>query len=330
MRKIISAGFLLAAVFVLSPVSAATPQYEAFYVFGDSLSDTGNVFTVTKLQKINPPIPPSESPHQTYYQGRFSNGPVAVEYLWRQLHDDASLAPFLSNQGAAGVSFAFGGSMSGYLNEMPGGLYVPGVLGQIELYRKALKGKSPKARALYVIWTGANDYLMSITDPNASRAEPREVVTNITKAIQALYSLGARDFLIPNLPDLGLTPMVQVKGGSVEFQALTQSHNALLAQALNQLAPRLRGIQIFQVDLYTLSQTLLDEQQFALAPPALEFLAPGTGAMMCFVVDPSSCPDVDVAAQLPLPFVFWDMMHPTTFIHKLYGDAMRESLNAAK
>ena len=111
MRKIISAGFLLAAVFVLSPVSAATPQYEAFYVFGDSLSDTGNVFTVTKLQKIDPPIPPSESPHQTYYQGRFSNGPVAVEYLWRQLHDDASLAPFLSNQDAAGVSFAFGGSM---------------------------------------------------------------------------------------------------------------------------------------------------------------------------------------------------------------------------
>ena len=102
----------------------------------------------------------------------------------------------------------------GYLNEMPGGLYVPGVLGQIELYRKALKGKSPKARALYVIWTGANDYLMSITDPNASRAEPREVVTNITKAIQALYSLGARNFLIPNLPDLGLTPMVQMKGGS--------------------------------------------------------------------------------------------------------------------
>ena len=42
MRKIISVGFLLAAVFALPPVLAATPQYEAFYVFGDSLSDTGN------------------------------------------------------------------------------------------------------------------------------------------------------------------------------------------------------------------------------------------------------------------------------------------------
>ena len=70
MRKIISVGFLLATVFVLPPGLADTPKYEAFYVFGDSLSDTGNepIF-LTKLQKIDPAIPPSESPHKTYYRG---------------------------------------------------------------------------------------------------------------------------------------------------------------------------------------------------------------------------------------------------------------------
>ncbi len=52
--------------------------------------------------------------------------------------------------------------------------------------------------------------------------------------------------------------------------------------------------------------------------------------MKCFVVDPSTCPDVDITERNPPPFAFWDMMHPTTFIHKLYGDAMRESLNDAK
>lgn len=329
MRKIISVGFLLAAVFVLPPVLAATPQYEAFYVFGDSLSDTGNDLFLTKLQKLDPPLPPSESPHKTYYQGRFSNGPVAAEYLWRQLRNDAALVPFLSNPSMAltgGISFAFGGSTSGYLNQMPGGLFVPGVLGQIELYRKALKGKQPKTK-LYVVWTGANDYLMGRTE------QPGEVVINIVKAVQTLYSLGARDFLIPNLPDLGLTPMVQVtEGGPAQFLALTQTHNALLAEALNQLRPRLRGIQIFHVDLFTLSQTLLsDTQKVMIAPPALESLIPGIGASECFVVDPSTCPDVDFTAEAKPPyFAFWDMMHPTTFIHKLYGDAMRESLNDAK
>ena len=131
---------------------------------------------------------------------------------------------------------------------------MPGVLGQIELYRKALKGKQPKAKTLYAVWTGANDYLMGRTE------QPGEVVTNIVKAVQTLYSLGARDFLIPNLPDLGLTPMVQVtEGGPAQFLALTQSHNALLAEAVNQLRPRLRGIRIFHVDLFTLSQTLLSD-----------------------------------------------------------------------
>jgi phospholipase/lecithinase/hemolysin len=328
MRTIIGVGFLLATVFAMPPALAAPPQYEAFYVFGDSLSDTGNDYILTKLQKLDPPLPPSDSPHKTYYLGRFSNGPVATEYLWRELRDGAALTPFLSNPSMSspgGVNFAFGGSTSGYLNQMPGGLFVPGVLGQIELYRKALKGKQPKSKALYAVWTGANDYLMGRTD------QPGEVVANIVKAIQTLYSLGARDFLIPNLPDLGLTPMVQMTGNGAEFLALTQSHNALLTQALNQLRPKMRGIRIFHVDLFTLSQSLLsDTEKVAIVPPALEFLAPGTGATECFVVDPSTCPEVNVTAELPPPhFAFWDMMHPTTFIHKLYGDAMRESLNAA-
>jgi phospholipase/lecithinase/hemolysin len=329
MRTIINVAILLAVAFTLPPVWAATPRYDAFYVFGDSLSDTGNVLAITKLQKIDPAVPPSESPHQTYYKGRFSNGPVAVEYLWRQLNSNASLPPFLSNPNIAstgGVSFAFGGSTSGYLNQMPGGLYVPGVLGQVELYSKVLKGKRANSRALYAVWTGANDYLMGRTD------QPGEVVTNITKAVQTLYSLGARNFLIPNLPDLGLTPMVQVNGGGADFLALTQSHNAQLAQALNQLTQRLRGIQIFYVDLFALSQNLLsDEKKFMLTPPALEVLAPGTGATDCFITDPSICPDVDLSAELPPPhLVFWDLMHPTTFIHKLYGEAMLESLRAKK
>ncbi len=34
-----------------------TPKYEAFYVFGDSLSDTGNDHILTKLQKIDPADP---------------------------------------------------------------------------------------------------------------------------------------------------------------------------------------------------------------------------------------------------------------------------------
>jgi phospholipase/lecithinase/hemolysin len=45
---------------------------ERLYVFGDSLSDTGNVYRATG--RTTPPDPP-------YFRGRFSNGPVWVEHL---------------------------------------------------------------------------------------------------------------------------------------------------------------------------------------------------------------------------------------------------------
>src|SRR3954452_15862717 len=138
MNSIIRIGFLLVAVFAQSMVWAASPRYDNLYVFGDSLSDTGNDLVLTKAQRISPAIPPSESPHRTYYKGRFSNGPVAVEYFWQALRNDskAFLTPFLSKKGIAlkgAINFAFGGSTSGYVNQTPGQFYVPGVLGQVDM-----------------------------------------------------------------------------------------------------------------------------------------------------------------------------------------------------
>ncbi len=253
MKNIIGICLVLVAV-LASPASWAA----ALYVFGDSLSDTGSDIILTKDQRISPPIPPSEDHHRTYYKGRFSNGPVSVEYLWRLLKKDrhALLTPFLKKKDITldgGVSLAFGGSKSGFVSQTPGLFYVPGVLGQIELFRAALKGKRAKADALYVIWTGANDYI--VPERGEGPAEPAEVVANITKAIETLYSIGARNFLIPNLPDLGLAPLVHDSASL--FSKLTESHNALLERARDELAVRLRGANIILVDIYAVSQNLL-------------------------------------------------------------------------
>ena len=163
----------------------------------------------------------------------------------------------------------------------------------------------------------------------AGTKQPDDVVANITKAIQTLYSLGAREFLIPDLPDLGLAPLIQEMGLESELLQLTQSHNTSLDRALNKLPPRLPGIKIYTVDLFAVSQKLVNDNAVMLMPPALEYLAPGTGAMKCFLINPSICPDVDITEDIP-PFAFWDVMHPTTFVHKHYGDAMLESLRVKK
>ena len=62
-----------AACLLLAATSAmaAAPSFTGMYVFGDSLSDNGNVLALTG--GLYPPAP--------YFQGQFSNGPVAVEWL---------------------------------------------------------------------------------------------------------------------------------------------------------------------------------------------------------------------------------------------------------
>ena len=325
MKNIIKICLVFFAVFTFPSSWAAT-----VYVFGDSLSDTGNDIILTKAQRIFPAIPPSESPHRTYYNGRFSNGPVSVEYLWRLLQNDrkAVLTPFMSKQGLTldgGVSLAFGGSKSGFVSQTPGLFYVPGVLGQIELFRKALKGKKPKADALYVIWTGANDYI--VPERGEGPAEPAEVVANITKAIETLYSIGARNFLVPNLPDLGLALIVH--DSASQFSRLTQGHNALLERARDELDIRLKGANITLVDIYTVSQNLLstgtpttpDSKHILIFPPAL-FDISGEVAGACLFSDPTKCPDVNVTGNLSKAYYFWDILHPTTLIHGYFGQAM--------
>ena len=72
------AGFVLAMTTL-----ASAGAYSNVFVYGDSLSDTGNIYTFSG--HTIPQSPP-------YYMGRFSNGPLAVEYLANTLHSPLTRA----------------------------------------------------------------------------------------------------------------------------------------------------------------------------------------------------------------------------------------------
>ena len=72
LRKCAALAAVVLLSFVLSTMPAAwAGTFTNLYVFGDSLSDAGNVFAATAGQQ----------PGSPYYDGRYSNGPVWVEYL---------------------------------------------------------------------------------------------------------------------------------------------------------------------------------------------------------------------------------------------------------
>lgn len=112
--------------------------FDQMFVFGDSLSDIGTLFSLTG--GLVPPTPP-------YFNGRFSNGPVWVE----------NLAPRLGLAFNPSTDFAIGGATSGNQNvgSLPGAS-LPGLQQQVDNFVAANQaGADPNA--LYLVWAGAND-----------------------------------------------------------------------------------------------------------------------------------------------------------------------------
>jgi phospholipase/lecithinase/hemolysin len=164
--------------------NAASVSYSSVIVYGDSLSDNGNLFAATSQIPAIGGYPPAP-----YYMGRFSNGPVAVEQLAAKL-------------GVPLIDFAFGGATTGVGNQLDGGTQtslgafnVPGMLTELAAFPPPAALTST---ALFVVWGGANDYELN---------EPVNVaIGDIDAIVNALRAAGATHILVPGLPDLGLTP----------------------------------------------------------------------------------------------------------------------------
>ena len=191
---------LLAATLLAIPSLGFADSYPAIFVYGDSLSDNGNLYAATGY-----PPPP-------YYNGRFSNGPVAVEQLAAQLSSPLH-------------DFAWGGATTGIGNGSDGGtqtslglFHLPGMLSELALYPvpQALVPSS-----LFVVWGGANDFEVGGSVTTA--------VSDIDQIVASLQARGATHILVPGLPDLGLTPEFH---GSAAATLFSQQFNRGLQASL--------------------------------------------------------------------------------------------------
>jgi len=316
------------ALFIAPAIATAqVPDFSAMYVFGDSLADSGNFYVTTKLLGANPPVPPSKHPLQAYFEGRFSNGYVGVEFLWERLSGNAPGSPngmraFVKwplVTGDSAVNFAYGGTGTPFLDQTPGGLWAPGLKGQIELFKGALRGRVPQ-NALFVISTGSNDYR---DDPFNVPMSPAVVVGNISEAIARLYQIGARHIAVVDLPDFGLLPLYAGDPGQVS--ELSVVHNTLLDTAVSALRDRFPMLHLVTIRLNPLLLQLVGSLEWQV--PALEVFS-GPGQSACVFINPALCQDASPGAfnNLHLGFLFWDVSHPTTEAHHALGDYMYDEL----
>lgn len=241
------------------------------YIFGDSLSDTGMVFQATG--KMYPPNP-------TYFQGRYSNGRVWIEYLSDRLH----LSSKQTN------NFAYGGATTGSTSNS----YVPSLLNQVQSFTQT--HKKANSDGLYVLWAGANDYLQGVSNATVP-------VNNLISAINLLTDIGARKILLANLPDLGHLPATRSTANSVNLSALTQAHNQGLRRSLKVLIQQNPHLQIATLDANSLYRDAITN--------------PATFGLKNVI---ASCVSGSSICNNPEQFLFWDGIHPTTAAHRIIGE----------
>jgi len=312
--------------------SEKKPQQQRFsrvIVFGDSLSDIGNDLTQS-LNETGYPTPPEAR----YFSGRFSNGTVWTEYLAADMGIPAirtSLDPTLDPAKREGVSFAYGSAGTGIGNSTPNNLItVRGLLGQVSDFAAMTKGVADPG-ALYVVWSGANDYVQSgVSAGIPVPPNPAVTVGNIAGSIQSLHSMGARHFLVLNLPDLGETPLIAAiesvtPGIGAAMTELTLAHNFILGQAINQLVTTYSDMFIYHADIYSLLKQISANPLVFGFTNTLTTPGPATGCLVFFGVP--SC------SALPNGFdaggsIFWDDQHPTTQMHVLIAQKARAAITA--
>ncbi len=178
------AAMVVTALLVMTSFAVASP-YSNVFVYGDSLSDTGNLYAATIALGL-PPTPQSPP----YYNGRFSNGILSPEYLANALH--APLTSFAWGSATTGI----GGSGDGGTQTLPGMYNLPGMLLQVQ---GSLPAVAPLAStSLFIVWGGPDDFI--------SGGSVQTGVTDVLQIVGALQSVGATHILVPGMPDLGLTP----------------------------------------------------------------------------------------------------------------------------
>lgn len=280
-----------------TPPQAGYPYVENTYKqvisFGDSMSDNGNMLTISrKLANWDLPASPN-------LNGRFTNGPVVLEVMSNMLN-----RPLLN--------YAFGGAMSGYTCLVPAMGFKIGMNKEVDDFINNLGWRSADSRALYVVWTGPDDFYKGVGIFDANMAS--QVTANIKSAMIKLYKRGARNFFIPGMPDLSITPAARIRAEIMEnyLEAAHQRSSELataLTAMLTSFAKQYPLAKVRTFDTFTYSQVEL--QKYAdtknIKDPCYKPLFMGL-------------PSNDVCTN-PDDYLFWDENHPTAWGSSIIGAA---------
>ncbi|KAK9760573.1 hypothetical protein K7432_015267 [Basidiobolus ranarum] len=215
-----------------APYGGGKYGIKTMVIFGDSYSDTGNVYKLTN----------QTSPPPYCYKGRSSNGPVWPEYLQKTTHWRV-------------LNYAYGGAtinnkvIQGHANKVP----VPSIADQIVTHQSFLaREKLDPRTTLYVVAPAGNDYSQGVPIPS-----PQSVATNTYETSKVLLEppFSGEHFVFFNAAFDHLPSNVQANATIGDrIKASRIKHNQLLNELLQEN---------FKVDVKVFDMNALFEQELA-------------------------------------------------------------------
>lgn len=273
-------------------------EYSSVTFFGDSLTDGGYFSAVV-------PGP-----------AQFTTNPdnVWATSFAEQLGTTAVPVVFGGNQN--GNNYAVGGARAGE-DTSNLGIPIASANSQVDSY---LANNRVDSNGLYVVWAGANDLsaaaeTINVSIPNPDQTAAKNIITSAVNSqiatIQALKNSGAKYILVPNVPDLALTP--RLNGfpdsiGELLGTDLAESYNQAMLSGVNAT-----GANIIPLDTFSLLREVVA------SPAAYGFTNVTDRA--CGNVSSQFCGTNNlVVPDANGTYLFADGIHPTGRTHQLVAD----------
>jgi phospholipase/lecithinase/hemolysin len=292
----------------LSAFAQTEPTFSQIIVFGDSLSDTGNIRNRTDARSGGIVDYPSHT--FNYSNGRFTNDnatdPSSATFtgVWHeQLARTFLNLAVASDSLDGGSNYAFGGATTknGTHDEVVIStpffgdvtITVDDIGKQMDDY---LAAHAVDPGALYVVWGGGNDLFDDDSAANVTATAARA-----TALMSRLATAGAHYIMVPNVPPLGDIPqyandsakIISENAASVNYR---NELNADITASLSALA--LQGITptVYRLDVWTNTIRVMTY------PERYGFTDVRSSSQDNSNVNPDN-------------FLFWDDKHPTTAGH---------------
>ncbi len=305
--RIPAVGVLAAALaLAAAPAMAQKAPFSKTVFFGDSLTDAGH-FRPLLVQQAGP---------SAAILGRFTTNPGLVWSEWLADYYGTDASPAWGATGAApsaddGSNYAVGGARVG--QDAVGALgYTPSLATQVNRY---LSGNSGRADpdALYTVWGGANDLFAVAANPAQAQQIIGAAVGAQVGIIGSLQGAGARYVLVPNLPDIGITPSFRAQGAAAAAQgtALSTAYNNALYGGLAQA-----GLRVIPVDTFSfLREVVASPAQYGFGNVT------GTACQPQITAQSLTChPGTYVSTGADQGYLFADGVHPASAAHVIIAD----------